>query len=85
MHATPKMSGPLQAILETELACGNTIAEVSAWPPKCSLFVLLRKRFSGGHPVHPDVAYAEMNDSHYWKAEYRYKGGAEALACGFEQ
>ena len=83
MHVTPKMATPLQAILEKELASGNTISEVSAWPPKCSLLVILRRPFSGGHPGHPDVEYAEINDSHYWKAEYRYKGGIEALACGF--
>ena len=77
------MAVPLQAILEAELAAGNAVAEISSWPPQCELLVILRHSFRSA-PIQPaEVAFAEVNDGHYWRSEYRYKGGVQVLACGF--
>lgn len=78
------MAAPLQRILEAELARGNTIAEVSAWPPKCRLLVLLKRPFSGCYDAPGEVEYAKIDDRHYWKSEYRFNDGEEVLACGFK-
>ena len=83
MSATPNMAAPLQKILEAELAAGNEVKEVSSWPPKCALLVILRRPFSQAYAQNSDVEFAAINDTHYWKAEYRYKGGVQTLACGF--
>lgn len=83
-NSAPTMPVPLQAILEAELAAGNRIAEVSSWPPKCSLLVILQRPFASKYAAAAGVEFAELNDSHYWKAEYRYNGGAQVLACGFK-
>lgn len=79
----PQMSASLQRILESELARGNTIAEVSAWPPKCRLLVLLKKPFFTLYETPGEIEYAAIDDRHYWKSEYRLNGGEEVLACGF--
>jgi hypothetical protein len=78
------MAGPLQAILEAELARGNTVVEVSSWPPKCRLLVLLKRPFHDRYAPADRVAYAHINDPHYWKSEYRFNDGEEVLACGFK-
>jgi hypothetical protein len=78
------MASPLQAILTAELASGNEVGEVSAWPPKCQLLVILRHPFQRSYATSEEVEFASINDSHYWKAEYRYKNGVQTLACGFK-
>lgn len=80
----PTMAAPLQAILEAELEAGNEVEEVSSWLPKCSLLVILRRPFREAHPQSFDVQFVEVNDPHYWKAEYRYRGGSQVLACRFQ-
>lgn len=39
------MASPLQTIHEAELLAWNRIVEVTAWPPKCELLVILAKNF----------------------------------------
>lgn len=78
------MALQLQVILDAELAAGNYIAEVSAWPPKCSLLVILGRKFRTKPILTADVTLHEINDPHYWKAEYRYLGGVQSLACKFD-
>jgi hypothetical protein len=77
------MTPTLQLILDAEIALGNTVAEVSAWPPKCHLFVLLKRPFHNQYVTSAGVEFSEVDDSHYWKAEYRASGSEEVLACGF--
>ena len=83
MRNPPKMAPPLQSILMSELARGNSILSVGDWPPKCRLLVNLARPFRKKYALAADVEYEAINDPHYWKAEYRYKGGLECLACGF--
>ena len=80
----PKMAEPLQRILDAELAKGNEIVEVADWPPKCRLLVILRSRFHDDYLPLAEVEYAEINDPHYWQAEYDFRGGQQTLACGFK-
>lgn len=79
----PTMAPALQSILEAELMAGNTVVEVSCWPPKCTLLVILGHEFKTTVHVSDNVTFHEINDPHYWKAEYRYGGGTEVLACKF--
>lgn len=83
MEKIPEMVAPLQQILEAELKAGNFVAEVSTWPPKCMLLVILGRSFMTERERSPDVTFHEINDTHYWKAEYRYQNGTETLACRF--
>jgi len=53
------------------------------WPPKCEVLVLLAEPFLGTYPASSEVQYREINDSHYWKAEFRFNEGAQLLCCGF--
>ena len=78
------MALPLQAILDAELAAGNRIYEVTAWPPKCGLLVILTKDFLTNPTLPTDVTFHQIDDCHYWKAEYRYNGGMQLLACRFD-
>lgn len=78
------LAEPLKKILEAELAAGNEIKEVSAWPPKCQLLVILRRSFKTQYATTPDLQFEAINDPHYWQAEYRYRGGLQTLACGFD-
>jgi hypothetical protein len=78
------MALPLQTILEAELAAGNRIVEVTAWPPKCGLLVVLAKSFLTPPTLHDDVSFHQIDDTHYWNAEYRYCGGVQVLACRFD-
>ena len=73
----------LQSILEAELSAGNEISEDTCWPPICERLVILRYPFKAKHAPSENVEYVEINDSHYWKAEYRYRGGRQTLACKF--
>lgn len=81
MNETPAMAAPLQRLLYAELQAGNRIAEVSSWPPKCRLLVILESRFKNVEAVPSDVTFHELHGPHYWRAEYRYDGGTEVLAC----
>jgi len=79
----PQLVSPLQAILDAELAVGNTIWEVSAWPPTCELFIMLQRKFSQAYRLTPGVTHRLINDAHYWHAEYDFNTGQQTLACGF--
>lgn len=81
MNETPAMAAPLQRLLDAELQAGNRIAEVSSWPPKCRLLIILEHRFRNVEIALSDVTFHELHDPHYWRAEYRYGGGIEVLAC----
>ena len=82
-QSAPRMVRALQAILDAELARGNSILSLGDRPPDCRLFVQLARPFRKRYPAPPGVTYAALNDPHYWKAEYRTADGSECLACGF--
>ena len=76
-----QLAPPLRAILDAELAAGNSISEVAKWSPTCALFVLLGSPFRTGPHTGLDLEYRILNDPHYWKADYMYRNGEQCLAC----
>lgn len=83
MQPLPSMVPALQAILDAEIARGNSILSVGEWPPDCRLFVQLARPFRKRYPAPAGIIHTALNDPHCWKAEYRTADGAECLACGF--
>lgn len=77
------LAAPLRDILRAELARGNRIAEIADWPPVCELLVILERPFRKRYALTAGLDYADIDDPHYWKAEYRHDGGRHCLACGF--
>ena len=74
----------LNQILRAELAFGNSIVEVASWLPTCNKLIILRNKFKHKFSENTnDVVFKELNDKHYWFAEYRTMDGSECLACGF--
>ena len=59
-------------IFDAEMAAGNEVAELrTGWPDVDSVFVRLRQFFlTGRRDVPADVTFTELNDPHWWKAEY---------------
>ena len=73
----------LMKILNNEISLGNTIAETSkGWPKKESVIIILKLPFFQGYKVEA-LAYKEINDVHYWKAEYFDSNTNHILACKF--
>lgn len=76
-------SKPLTSLLESELHLGNEIVETSkGWPHQDSIIVFLKCPF---HKKYEDITlvYSELNDSHYWQAEYSDTLTNHTLACKF--
>lgn len=73
------MALPLQTILEAELLAGNRIVEVTAWPPKCELLVILARNFLSKSTLAADVSFHQIDDSHYWKSEFATRGACKCL------
>jgi [ribosomal protein S5]-alanine N-acetyltransferase len=73
----------LKQLLTAELAAGNEIAETGGgWPDPDSIFVRLRHPFRARPTALPDgVVYTELNDPHWWKADYSSKSPRHVLAC----
>lgn len=70
----------LKFILDSELSLGNKIAEVSTdWIP---LFIILNFPFKKRYEVE-GVEFEEINDPHYWKAQYDVLDLKQCLACRF--
>jgi hypothetical protein len=75
----------LRAILDAELAAGNMISEASRGAGKPNaVYVALRRPFLTQQPYLPrGVAYREINDPHWWKAEYEHAATGYLLVCRF--
>lgn len=75
----------LRSILDLEITQGNSIVETwNGWPNEQTIGIMLAKPFFVHYHYLPDnVEYREVNDSHYWKAEYEDKNTGHLLACRF--
>ena len=80
-----ELNGELRKILEREIAAGNGVVETYAgWPKQESIFVMLAKPFLVEHQKLPQgVVFRELNDPHYWKAEFVFEPSEHILACRF--
>lgn len=83
MNPLPEMSAGLMAILREEIAAGNQVVEVAAWPPRCRLFVLLAHPFHRRYETGTDIVHTELKDTHYWPEDYSTTDRSECLASGF--
>ena len=73
----------LRSILAMELAAGNDVMETGrGWPDADSVFVRLREPFQGiGGALPEGVRYADVNDPHWWRAEYHTEKPKHLLVC----
>lgn len=76
-------SSVLTKILNHEIMLGNEIIESSeGWPNESTIIVFLKKPFIGKYEI-DFVEYRNIDDPHYWKAEYFDSSTNHILACRF--
>jgi hypothetical protein len=76
-------SETLKQLLAEELSAGNQVTETSSgWPKEQAIMVFLKTPFHKKYKA-DNVRYNELNDRHYWKAEYVDETTGHVLACGF--
>jgi hypothetical protein len=75
----------LRVLLEDELSAGNRVVETHhGWPGQDSILVMLERPFiKKPDPLPPGVVFREVNDPHWWKAEYEHEGTRHILACRY--
>lgn len=75
----------LAELLTAELAAGNQIVETSmGWPRPESIVIGLSKHFLARPATLPaGVVFRELNDPHWWKAEYEHEPSGQMLICRF--
>jgi hypothetical protein len=69
----------LRTILDAELAAGNSVVETwTGW----GHVVMLKREFLCAHAVDGTrVVYRDVNDPHYWKAQYSVRDVDQIVAC----
>jgi hypothetical protein len=77
---------PLRAILDAEIARGNHVSETWEGWPENGTAVMLARSFGADYPLQDGLRYVDVNDRHYWRAEYDldHEGRILILACGFD-
>ena len=81
--AIGKLSKEMSAILQAELIAGNVIHETyQGWVSEDHIFVFLKYPFRNQY-VLPGILYRDVDDPHYWKAEYDDDRNHQTIACGF--
>ncbi|MEE0866362.1 MAG: hypothetical protein U0L98_06190 [Clostridia bacterium] len=83
-----KLSFEMKEILEEELKAGNEIVETfqGGFTNTSSdhIFIFLKYPFKAKiHNNLKGITYRELNDRHYWKAEYTDENNHQTLACNF--
>ena len=80
-----ELSPALKEILYVELGMGNKVAETwRGWPETNTIGILLEKPFVKSYNLR-NIEFYEVNDVHYWKAQYNDTLTNHTLACRFEQ
>ena len=81
-----RLNSALVPLLEAELKAGNTVAETwRGWPHQESLYILLARPFMVPRKQLPEgIRAVDVDDPHYWKAEYRHDESGHVLACRFD-
>ena len=78
-----RLCPPLAALLQAELDAGNRVVETSTqWPTPLSIW-LARPFLCPPAKLPEGVTYRDVNDPHYWKAEYVHEPTRHMLACRF--
>jgi hypothetical protein len=74
----------LKSILNNEIKLGNKILWTEKdWPYKNGIAILLNHQFSHRYHLFPGIEYEEINNPHYWKAQYFDSSTKHILACNF--
>ena len=75
----------IRALLDAELLAGNSVVECSmGLHGKGSVLALLAQPFRVRPATLPEgVEYREVNDPHWWKAEYFHTATKHCIACRF--
>ena len=75
----------LREVLNRELRAGNEIREItSGWPKPMSILILLQHTFrTADVPPPSGISYSEVNDPHYWLAEFCHQASGQIVACPF--
>ena len=83
--ANQRLCPELQELLNAELAAGNAIVEYrTGLYAADAVLVLLAKAFRARPRNLPTgVEYREVNDPHWWKAEYFRPATKHCIACRF--
>ncbi len=79
-----KFCGILKDILNDELSSGNIIKQTYEGYPEGTTTIVLQKPFK--RPIKKDfsgIEFKNVNDPHYWKAEYHDIENHLILICGF--
>jgi len=73
----------LKVLLEAELKAGNKVVETSTgWPKPSSILVMLAEPFKAEPLRTPKgLRFNNVNDPHWWKADYFHEASGHALAC----
>ena len=79
-----KLNNELEKILYSELKAGNGIREISVggFGDEKHLYIFLNKTFINKKNYN-NIKYIEINDPHYWKAEYTDIKNKQTIACSF--
>lgn len=76
-------SSKLTSILIQEIELGNEIVETSkGWSSPDTIIIFLKKPFIGIYEI-DNIEYLNLDDPHYWKAEYFDRSKNHSLACRF--
>ena len=79
-----RLSEGMKQILHSELKAGNEIKETALGgfsnAPDDHIFVFLRFPFRAQYDL-SGIIYREINDPHYWKAEYDDDINHQTIAC----
>ena len=83
--ASPLLCPELRELLQAELAAGNAVVEYrTGLYAADAVLVLLAKAFRARPTKLPTgVEYREVNDPHWWKAEYYRSATKHCIACRF--
>lgn len=76
-------SGELAQILMQELNAGNRVSETYQ-RDGCTMVFLQRPFLTPIKRTLKDIVFTNVNDPHYWKAEYYDKTTNQYLCCGFD-
>lgn len=72
----------LRNIAQSELAAGNRVCEASRLGDFFVVWLAMPFRHKPAD-LPPSVEFREVNDPHYWKAEYVHHAARQILACKF--
>lgn len=81
-----RLSDGMKKILQLELEAGNEIKETYqggfSEVTVDRVFIFLKYPFKDQYDV-PGICYREINDPHYWKAEYDDDIHHQTIACNY--